>query len=235
MIKNRVKELRMVSASALRPHPMNWRNHSPWQRKVLQEVLSEIGFAGAELVYQEGDDLVLIDGHLRREELGDQEIPVLVTDLTTDEASLLLATYDPLSAMAEMDAKQFGILSEGISTDNEVLRQFIDENTLKQDEEDAEEETEGLERKLRQLPKDFIYTFDNLTDITVLLAYDAGLKIGARSKKIILQNSERWEWRFKLTFIDNKYTLYDHALHLECVDRYRPKYATVRDIMTRKQ
>lgn len=39
----------------------------------------------------------------------------------------------------------------------------------------------------------------------------------------------------EVIFIDNDYFHYDHALHLEAVKRYRPKYATVRDLMTSSQ
>ncbi len=45
----------------------------------------------------------MIDGHLRKMEAGDSEIPCLVTDLNDDEADLLLLTYDPIAAMAEAD------------------------------------------------------------------------------------------------------------------------------------
>lgn len=38
-----------------------------------------------------------------------------------------------------------------------------------------------------------------------------------------------------ICFIDNSYTEYDHALHLETVQKWKPKYATVRDVMSREQ
>jgi hypothetical protein len=39
----------------------------------------------------------------------------------------------------------------------------------------------------------------------------------------------------KIAFIDNNYERYDHAVHAATVKEHRPKYATVRDVMTRQQ
>ncbi len=103
-IRDRVKELRRVPASEIRENPRNWRRHPASQRAALQGVLSEIGFADA-LIVRELDDgtLELVDGHLRREEMGDQLVPVLVLDVNQREAAQLLLTIDPLAMMAEND------------------------------------------------------------------------------------------------------------------------------------
>ena len=47
---------------------------------------------------------MLIDGHLRADLDPDQILPVLVTDLDEAEAGKVLATLDPLSAMADVDS-----------------------------------------------------------------------------------------------------------------------------------
>ena len=39
----------------------------------------------------------------------------------------------------------------------------------------------------------------------------------------------------KIDFVDNEFKEYDHAKHVEAVKALRPKYATVRDVMTRSQ
>ena len=46
---------------------------------------------------------MLIDGHLRAETTPDQLVPVLVLDVDENESHKLLATLDPLAAMAETD------------------------------------------------------------------------------------------------------------------------------------
>ena len=102
-MRDRVKELRRVPASELRANPKNWRTHPPAQAAALKGVLAEIGFADAMIARETEDGLELIDGHLRREVMGDQEVPVLVLDVTEEEADKLLLTYDPLAAMAHAD------------------------------------------------------------------------------------------------------------------------------------
>ena len=84
-IRDRIKELRRVRASDLRPHPANWRVHPTSQKNALRGILSELGYADA-LIARECEDgsLMLLDGHLRAETTPDTLVPVLVTDL--DEA-----------------------------------------------------------------------------------------------------------------------------------------------------
>ena len=71
--------------------------------------------------------LELIDGHLRAETVGDAEVPVLVLDVTEDEADKLLVTLDPLAAMATVDADALASLVATVETDSDALRQMIDD------------------------------------------------------------------------------------------------------------
>ncbi|MGY8768988.1 MAG: hypothetical protein ACKVH8_11260, partial [Pirellulales bacterium] len=101
-IRDRIKELRRVPASELQPHPLNWREHPPQQQKVLQGILEEVGYANALLARElEEGSLQLIDGHLRAETTPDEQVPVLVLDVTESEAAKLLASLDPSAALAE--------------------------------------------------------------------------------------------------------------------------------------
>ena len=106
VMRDRVKELRRVPASELRKNPRNWRTHPPAQEAALKGVLAEIGFAAAMLARETEHGLELIDGHLRREVMGDQEVPVLVLDVTEEEADQLLLTLDPLAMMSHADQDQ---------------------------------------------------------------------------------------------------------------------------------
>jgi len=127
-IRDRIKELRRVPASSLRPNPKNWRTHPKEQADALRGTLAEIGFAEA-LVARELEDgtLELIDGHLRAETVGDTAVPVLVLDVDEAEADKLLATLDPLAAMATVDADALASLVATVETDSEALRQMIDD------------------------------------------------------------------------------------------------------------
>ena len=127
-IKNRVKELRMIPAKELAPNPKNWRTHPEKQKNVLKGILSEIGYADALLARELPDgSLMLLDGHLRAETTPDQEVPVLVLDLTEEEGDKLLATLDPLAGLAEQDDEKLAELLERIETGNEALQELLDE------------------------------------------------------------------------------------------------------------
>ena len=102
-MNNRIKELRYVKASELAPDPRNPRRHPAAQRAALQAMLAEVGIADAVIARETPAGLVLIDGHLRADLDPDQILPVLVTDLDEAEAGKVLATLDPLAAMADVD------------------------------------------------------------------------------------------------------------------------------------
>lgn len=99
-LKNRVRELRTVKASDLRRNAKNWRVHSPEQTEVLKEMIDAVGFATAVIAREKDGQLEIIDGHLRADTAGNEEIPVLIIDVSDEEAATLLATLDPIAAMA---------------------------------------------------------------------------------------------------------------------------------------
>lgn len=128
MIRDRIKELRRVPARDLIPNQKNWRKHPKEQRAALRGVLNEIGFVGACLARELPDgSLELIDGHLRTETAGDAEIPVLIVDLDDAEAAKVLATLDPIAAMAEADAELLGSLMEDFEVEDDDLRTMLDD------------------------------------------------------------------------------------------------------------
>ena len=118
-------ELRRVRASELQANPKNWRVHPSAQRSALSGVLDEIGYADALLVRETPDGLELIDGHLRADLTPDAIVPVLVLDLDEKEADKLLATLDPLAAMAEPDIGAFERLVEGVETSDMAVQGLI--------------------------------------------------------------------------------------------------------------
>lgn len=114
-IRDRIRELRKVRASELVPNPKNWRRHPAVQVAALRGLLAEIGYADALLARELADGrLMLIDGHLRAQTTPDAEVPVLVCDLTPDEADKVLLTLDPLAALAASDADRIkSLLRDG--------------------------------------------------------------------------------------------------------------------------
>jgi DNA modification methylase len=125
-IRNRIKELRHVPASDLRPNPKNWRTHPKAQQDALKGILAEVGMADACLARELDDGtLMLIDGHLRAETIGEEVVPVLILDVDEAEADKILATLDPLAAMADSDAVKLDDLLRNIDTGSEALQEMI--------------------------------------------------------------------------------------------------------------
>lgn len=147
-IRDRIQELRRVKASDLRRNPKNWRTHPLAQRDALEGVLTQIGYADALIARETPDGLELIDGHLRAETTPDAEVPVLVLDLTEQEADLMLATLDPMSAMAGRDELLLKELLEGIDSSNagvaDLLSSLTGISPTIPDPDDWKEEWEGM-------------------------------------------------------------------------------------------
>jgi hypothetical protein len=126
LIRDRIKDFRRVPAHSLLPHPKNWRVHNSQQRNVLQGILAEIGYADALLVRELPDgSLQLIDGHLRAETTPNQKVPVLVLDLNDAEADKLLATLDPLAALADTDQTMLNDLLAQVETENVAVQELL--------------------------------------------------------------------------------------------------------------
>ena len=125
-MRDRIKELRRVKASELLPSPQNWRTHPQAQQDALRGILDEVGYADALLARELPDgQLMLVDGHLRAETTPDVEVPVLILDIDEAEAAKILATLDPLAAMADADAGKLDELLREIDTGSEALSQLL--------------------------------------------------------------------------------------------------------------
>jgi DNA modification methylase len=125
-IRDRIVELRRVPAGSLLPNPKNWRRHPKSQADALRGLLSEIGYADALVARETPDGLMLIDGHLRAETTPDAVVPVLVLDVTEEEADKLLLTLDPLAAMAEADSEALAALLKSVASDSEAVRAMLE-------------------------------------------------------------------------------------------------------------
>jgi hypothetical protein len=158
-IRDRIRELRRVPAGQLQPHPKNWRTHPQRQRDALRGILAEVGYADALLARELGDGtLQLIDGHLRAETTPEAEVPVLIVDLDDDEAAKLLALHDPLAGLAEADHSVLADLLDQVDTENEAIRQLLDEMTAAPPwplELDSDSETEKPPRPEAPIPEVF--------------------------------------------------------------------------------
>lgn len=153
-IRDRIKEFRRVKASEILPNPKNWRTHPKAQKEALQGLLAEIGFAGAVLARETPHGLMLIDGHLRTETAVDAEIPVLILDVDEKEANKILATFDPISAMADSDAAALDALLRDVETSNEAVANMLDELAKDAGCEWAKDQKEIVEDEVPEPPVD---------------------------------------------------------------------------------
>jgi hypothetical protein len=106
------------SPAELAENPANWRTHPEAQVAALTDVIAEVGWAGA-CLYNERTGR-LIDGHARRKVALEKAIPlvpVLVGDWSEEQEKTILATLDPLSALAEADAAKLDALLREVETD----------------------------------------------------------------------------------------------------------------------
>ena len=124
-IRDRIKELRRVKASELLPNPKNWRTHPVAQQDALRGVLAEVGYADALIARETPEGLMLVDGHLRAETTPDADVPVLVLDINEAEADLMLATLDPLAAMAGRDEERLDELLATVTSGNDTVNALL--------------------------------------------------------------------------------------------------------------
>ena len=73
------------------------------------------------------------------------------------------------------------------------------------------------------------------TGVDCCMAAASGWLYGFRSSDDLCLYGRKSGGRHYPVFIDNLYENYDHRLHLRTVKKYRPKYCTVRDVMTPTQ
>jgi uncharacterized protein YihD (DUF1040 family) len=125
--RNRVVGFIEKPANQFTANALNFRRHPNNQRDAFRGLVSEIGFAGAVLENLTTGNL--IDGHLRIEEAlsidENQLIPCVQVELTEAEEKLLLASYDPISAMATVDKEVLDTLLREVSTGDAAVQEML--------------------------------------------------------------------------------------------------------------
>jgi hypothetical protein len=109
--------LEYMDPAQLHENPLNWRLHPTLQQEALQAMIDEVGWAGAAL-YNEATGH-LIDGHLRKK-VGKGKIPVLIGHWTLEQERKILATLDPLTGMAQIEATKLKELLDSFQADGVV-------------------------------------------------------------------------------------------------------------------
>lgn len=123
--RSRIKELRHVRASELVENPKNWRRHPQFQVDALRGALDHIGYADALIAREVDGKLMMLDGHLRAATTPDALVPVLIVDLDEAEADFLLATLDPIGALARTEGDLLKQLTDSIEFENAALARMF--------------------------------------------------------------------------------------------------------------
>ena len=139
--------LEYIDAEQLADNPLNWRCHGAQQLDGLKAVIDEVGWAGA-LLYNERTER-LIDGHARKK-VSKGPVPVLIGSWSEEDEQKILATLDPLAAMAEANEQALGELLAQIETESDALQEMLDglaeEHGIKSAEEPAEAPEAQIDR-----------------------------------------------------------------------------------------
>lgn len=107
-------------------NPRNFRTHPAAQQDALSGVLAEVGVVQNIVVNRRSG--YVVDGHARitlAMRSGQPSIPVTYVDLSEAEEALVLATLDPISAMAGADAAQLDALLREVSTGDAAVQQLL--------------------------------------------------------------------------------------------------------------
>ena len=142
--RNRIVGSGTMNPADLKANPMNWRKHPAEQSKALDDALSRLGWIQDVIVNKTTGHL--IDGHLRVETAlknKEAEVPVKYVELTEEEEKLALATFDPLTMMAEQDDEMLKKLLEECGADID-MSQFHEDYDKLMRAEHTEEELEAV-------------------------------------------------------------------------------------------
>ena len=133
-MKNRIVEMIQVHSNDLFDHPDNPRSHPPDQRAAVGYLLDTIGIADVLLAYRSEryGQLTCLNGHLRKNSFPGTW-PVVILDLTDQEADLLLATHDPTAKMAGVIADVMRSLADRLDLTDTPLRALIEQQRAEAD------------------------------------------------------------------------------------------------------
>lgn len=124
--QNRITRYGEEAPDQLLAHPLNFRVHPKAQQDTLAGVLNEVGVVQNIIVNERTN--TMIDGHLRvtlAMRQNQPTVPVTYVDLSPEEEALILATLDPIAAMANADADKLRELLDDVSTGDAAVMAML--------------------------------------------------------------------------------------------------------------
>lgn len=122
--RNRIVEYGVKPADQFMANPKNARVHPQFQRDVMKDALETVGFVAPVIESKSG---VLLDGHERVWQglQKNSPIPFVVVDVDESEEDYVLATFDPITALAAYDVQQLSALLENVNSDSPAIQQML--------------------------------------------------------------------------------------------------------------
>lgn len=117
-----------VDPEQLVANPRNWRIHPRRQQDALKGVLEDVGWVQSVVVNRQTG--FVVDGHARVAlaiRHNEPTVPVTYVDLSAEEEALILATLDPIGALAVADADAVHALLSELDYDADSLSSLIDQ------------------------------------------------------------------------------------------------------------
>jgi hypothetical protein len=126
--RNRIVGYDTAAPDQLLANPRNFRIHPQMQQDVLQGVIKEVGWV-QDVIVNRTTGFVL-DGHLRvalAMRHNEPTIPVKYVELSEEEEALVLATLDPIGALAVADKQMYTDLLRDVQSGEAAVQQFLSE------------------------------------------------------------------------------------------------------------
>jgi hypothetical protein len=126
--RNRIVGYSEEPPDQLLANPSNWRIHPKHQQEALAGVLSEVGLVQNVICNRTTGHVV--DGHLRITlalRQGQPTVPVTWIEVSEGEEKLILATHDPLAAMAQADAAALDALLASVNSGEAAVQAMLAE------------------------------------------------------------------------------------------------------------
>lgn len=130
--KNRIVGHAEVDPKTLVPNPDNWRLHPKNQQEAMQGALDDIGWV-QEITINKNTGVV-VDGHLRLDlalRQGEPLVPIKIVDITPEEEAAVLATLDPISAMAKTDKNRLKAVLEVARSQSTKMQELLEQMKMK--------------------------------------------------------------------------------------------------------
>lgn len=125
--KNRIVGHGVKPAMDFLANPRNWRLHPRFQQEALKGAMDEVGWVDD--VTENINTGAVVDGHLRvtlaLREGDNTPVPFKTVDLNEAEEAYVLATKDPIGAMAAADKEQLDNLLREVQSEDSAVQQML--------------------------------------------------------------------------------------------------------------